>query len=58
MQAKGHKTASVVIRGRAAESILAAAKEYNPDIIALGSEHYSLYLFGKNIEVDPIIRTR
>jgi nucleotide-binding universal stress UspA family protein len=37
LQAKGYKTASVVIRGGAAESILAAAKEYKPDIIALGS---------------------
>ncbi len=37
-QAKGYKTASVVIRGGAAESILAAAKEYNPDIIAVGSK--------------------
>ena len=33
----GYKTASVVIRGGASECILAAAKEYNPDIIALGS---------------------
>jgi nucleotide-binding universal stress UspA family protein len=37
LQAKGYRTASVVIRGGAAESILAAAKEYKPDIIALGS---------------------
>jgi len=36
-QTKGYKTASVVIRGGAAESILATAKEYKPDIIALGS---------------------
>ncbi|MFC1977798.1 universal stress protein [Chloroflexota bacterium] len=34
----GYKTASVVIRGGAGESILAAAKEYNPDIIAVGSK--------------------
>ncbi len=34
---KGYRTASVVLRGGAAESILAAAKEYKPDIIALGS---------------------
>ena len=33
----GYKTASVVIRGGAGECILATAKEYNPDIIALGS---------------------
>ena len=33
----GYKTASVVIRGGAGECILAAAKEYNPDIIAVGS---------------------
>jgi len=33
----GYKTASVVIRGGAGESILTAAKEYEPDIIALGS---------------------
>ncbi|HEY77848.1 MAG TPA: universal stress protein [Dehalococcoidia bacterium] len=37
LQARGYRTASVVIRGGAAESILAAAKEYKPDIIALGS---------------------
>jgi len=36
-QTKGYRTASVVMKGEAAESILAAAKEYNPDIIALGS---------------------
>jgi len=41
LQAKGYKTASVVIRGGAAESILAAAKEYQPDIIALGSRGLS-----------------
>ena len=40
-QAKGYKTASVVIRGGAAESILASAKEYKPDIIALGSKGLS-----------------
>ena len=33
----GYKTASVVIRGGAGECILAAAKEHNPDIIAVGS---------------------
>lgn len=38
---KGHKAASVVMRGGAAECILAAAKEYNPDIIALGSRGLS-----------------
>jgi len=38
---KGYKTASVVLRGGAAESILAAAKEYKPDIIALGSRGLS-----------------
>jgi nucleotide-binding universal stress UspA family protein len=38
---KGHKTASVVIRGGAGESILAAATEYKPDIIALGSRGLS-----------------
>ncbi len=37
-QAKGYRAASVVIRGGPAESILAAAKEYKPDIIALGSQ--------------------
>ena len=36
-QSKGYKTASIVKRGGAAESILAVAKEYSPDIIALGS---------------------
>jgi len=40
-QAKGYKTASVVIRGGAATSILASAKEYEPDIIALGSRGLS-----------------
>lgn len=35
---KGYKTASVVIRGGASESILAAAKEYSPDIVAVGSK--------------------
>ena len=40
-QTKGYRTASVVIKGGAAESILAAAKEYNPDIIALGSRGLS-----------------
>lgn len=34
---KGYKTASVVVRGGAGECILAAAREYNPDIIAVGS---------------------
>ena len=33
----GYKTASVVVRGGAGECILSASKEYNPDIIALGS---------------------
>jgi nucleotide-binding universal stress UspA family protein len=33
----GYKTASVVIRGGAGECIVAAAMEYNPDIVALGS---------------------
>jgi nucleotide-binding universal stress UspA family protein len=33
----GYKTASAVIRGGAGECILAAAKEYHPDIVALGS---------------------
>ena len=41
LQAKGYKTASVVIRGGAAESILAASKEYKPDVIALGSRGLS-----------------
>jgi len=40
-QNKGYKTASVVIRGGAGESILVAAKEYKPDIIALGSRGLS-----------------
>ena len=40
-QTKGYKTASVVIRGGAATSILASAKEYEPDIIALGSRGLS-----------------
>jgi len=40
-QTKGYKTASVVVRGGAAESILTAAKEYQPDIIALGSRGLS-----------------
>jgi nucleotide-binding universal stress UspA family protein len=33
----GYRAASVVMKGGAAECILMAAKEYNPDIIALGS---------------------
>jgi nucleotide-binding universal stress UspA family protein len=36
-QERGYKTASVVVRGGAGECILAAAKEYNPDIVAVGS---------------------
>jgi len=40
-KAKGYKTASVVVRGGAAESVLAAAKEYKPDFIALGSKGLS-----------------
>jgi nucleotide-binding universal stress UspA family protein len=36
-RSKGYKTASIVKRGGAAESILTVAKEYGPDIIALGS---------------------
>lgn len=40
-QAKGYRTASVVIEGGAAECILTAAKEYKPDIIALGSRGLS-----------------
>jgi len=37
LQANGYRTVSVVIRGAAAESTLAAAKEYSPDIIATSS---------------------
>jgi len=40
-QTKGYRTASVVIEGGAAESILTVAKEYKPDIIALGSRGLS-----------------
>jgi nucleotide-binding universal stress UspA family protein len=40
-QAKGYKTASVVLRGGAAEAILAAAKKYEADIIAMGSRGLS-----------------
>jgi len=40
-QTKGYRTASVVIEGGAAESILTATKEYKPDIIALGSRGLS-----------------
>lgn len=40
-QTKVYKTASEVMRGGAAECILAAAKEYKPDIIALGSRGLS-----------------
>jgi len=36
-QERGHKTASVVVRGGACECILAAIKEYSPDIVAVGS---------------------
>ena len=35
---KGYSTASIVARGGASESILAAAKEYDADIIAVGSK--------------------
>ena len=34
----GYKTASVVVRGGTGECILAAAKGYNPDVIAVGSK--------------------
>jgi nucleotide-binding universal stress UspA family protein len=40
-QTKGYKTASILMRGGAAECILVAAKEYKPDIIALGSRGLS-----------------
>ncbi len=40
-QTKGYRTASLVIEGGAAESILTAAKEYKPDITALGSRGLS-----------------
>ncbi len=40
-QTKGYKTTSAVLRGGAAESILAAAKEHKPDIIAMGSRGLS-----------------
>jgi nucleotide-binding universal stress UspA family protein len=40
-QTKGYKTVSLVLRGGVAESILASAKEYKPDIIALGSKGLS-----------------
>jgi nucleotide-binding universal stress UspA family protein len=36
-QKKGYQTTSLSVRGGAAESILAAAKEHHPDVIALGS---------------------
>jgi nucleotide-binding universal stress UspA family protein len=36
--ARGYRTASFVLRGGAAESILAAAREYKPDFIALGNK--------------------
>ena len=38
---KGYRTATLVIRGGAAESILAAGKEYKPDFTALGSKGLS-----------------
>ena len=37
LQKRGYQITSVIVRGGAAESILAAAKEHNPDVIALGS---------------------
>jgi len=52
-QASGYKTASVVIRGGAAESILKAAEEYEPDIIVLGSRGLTgieLFLLGSVAE--------
>ena len=36
-QERGYKTASVVVRGGAGECLLAVAKEYSPDIVAVGS---------------------
>jgi len=40
-QTKGYKTVSLVLKGGVAESILASAKKYKPDIIALGSKGLS-----------------
>ena len=37
----GYKATPLVVRGGAAESILAAAKEHRPDIITLGSRGLS-----------------
>jgi len=37
-QGKGYKTISLVIQGGAADSILKAAEEYDPEIIALGTK--------------------
>lgn len=34
---KGYQTTSLIVRGGAAESILATAKEHNPDVVVLGS---------------------
>lgn len=34
----GYRTASVVVRGEASECILAAAQEYKPDIVVVGSK--------------------
>jgi nucleotide-binding universal stress UspA family protein len=36
-QKRGYQATSLIVRGGAAEAILTAAKEHNPDIIALGS---------------------
>jgi nucleotide-binding universal stress UspA family protein len=37
LRTRGYRIASIVIRGEAAESILAAAREYNADIITVSS---------------------
>ncbi len=37
LRTQGYNTASIIVRGGAGESILKAARRYNPDIIALGS---------------------
>jgi nucleotide-binding universal stress UspA family protein len=37
-KAKGHKTTALIMRGGAGESILKAAEEYVPDMIAIGSK--------------------
>ncbi len=53
LQSRGYKATSIIERGEASDSIVAAAMEYNPDVIALGSKGLSgieSYLLGSVTE--------